>query len=394
MKYNIICAITTVVIGASAAPVADPILPIQHYGFPWQKHHPQAGEAVLDEKRDAVFVGQYDDPRKQGSFGLFRNRLQGLKNEKRRVISIDQLPRFSDNYKNWLGIGPQINERSADKDYLTVDVDQLPKFSGNKDWLGIGPQINERSADNNYLTIDVDQLQKFGGNKDFLGIGPQISARDAVNSLYDALSRYGFGPEDVKRDLDLSHFRDHFPQDTIVGTAQTPEWILPAEKRDAEAEAEPIVRLPGMPLVNTQECKDPLLCASLKAKREAEADPFVHIPGTPFLDNCKSPWCVALKAKREAEADPILRLPGMPSINPENCNSPLCASLKQKRDAEAEALLRLPGMPALDLKGCKSPYCVSLKQKREADAKALLRIPGMPAGGPGCRGPTCESWKQ
>ncbi|GIZ36946.1 hypothetical protein CKM354_000041100 [Cercospora kikuchii] len=326
MKYNTICAITTVVIGASAAPVADPILPVQH--FQWQKSHPKAGEAVLDEKRDAVFVGQYDDPRKQGSFGLFRNHLQGLQNEKRRVISIDQLPRFSDNYKNWLGIGPQINERSADKDYLTINVDQLPKFSG---------------------------------NKDFLGIGPQISARDAANSLYDALSRYGFGLEDVKRDLDLSHFRDHFPQDTIIGTAQNPKWILPGEKRNAEAEAEPIVRLPGMPLVNTQECNDPLLCASLKAKREPEAEPFMHIPGTPFLENCKSPWCVALKAKREAEADPILRLPGMPSINPENCNSPLCASLKQKREAEAEA---------------------------------LLWIPGMPAGGPGCRGPTCESWKQ
>ncbi|PPJ55310.1 hypothetical protein CBER1_06431 [Cercospora berteroae] len=392
MKYNIICAITTVVIGASAAPVADPILPIQHFGFPRQGHHPQAGEAVLDEKRDAVFVGQYDDPRKQGSFGLFRNRLQGLKNEKRRVISIDQLPRFSDDYKNWLGIGPQINERSADKDYLTVNVDQLPKFSGKKDWLGIGPQINERSADKNYLSIDVDQLQKLGGNTDFLGIGHQISARDASNTFYDALSRYGFGPEDVKRDLDLSHFRDHFPQDTIIGTAQKPKWILPAEKRDAEAEADPIVRLPGMPLVNSQECNDPLLCASMKQKREAEAKPFVHIPGTPFLENCKSPWCAALKAKREAEAEPFVHIPGTPFL--ENCKSPWCVALKAKREAEADPILRLPGMPSINPENCNSPLCASLKQKRDAEAEALPRIPGMPAGGPGCRGPTCESWKQ
>ncbi|KAF2212993.1 hypothetical protein CERZMDRAFT_83925 [Cercospora zeae-maydis SCOH1-5] len=214
MKYNIVCAIATIVVGASAAPVADPFVRIQPYGSRWSRFD----EPILPEKRDAVFVGQYDDPRKQGYYGMYN---KPSTNEKRMLVHIDELGPLT-SLKSWIGIGPQINKRSDDN-HWTVNLNEFPKMSGGLDMLGPGPQINKRSAGEAY-----DYFMR------------------ATNQL-----------QDLKRGLvGLPYFHDHFPQ-------TFPETEV---KRDAEAEADPILLIPGMPLVNTGDCRSPL-CQSLKQKR-------------------------------------------------------------------------------------------------------------------------------
>ncbi|KAM3423351.1 hypothetical protein BST61_g788 [Cercospora zeina] len=210
MKYNFVCAIATVVIGASAAPVADSFVRVQPYGSPLM----HLDEPILPAKRDAVFVGQYDDPRKQGYYGRYKK--------------------------------PSMNERR-----MLVDIDQFRPWTSTKNTLGIGPQLSERS-DSTRTTVNVNDLEKLGGNAAWgFGPGPQINERPGL--------RYNFGPEDVKRGLfGLPYFHDHFPQ------------TFPEDKRDADADADPILLIPGMGLVNPIGCKSPM-CQSLKQKREAEA---------------------------------------------------------------------------------------------------------------------------